>query len=161
MVDAAASYWTRNQLPDPTGTWTCIDVFRAAPSERLAMIKAGAPARWVKATLGDFIRGCGPDVSLLKLSGATLNRQAVADARLPLAESARAVGLAGMIGRVEAMVCESGAADGLGASIWLAGWATSPLPALGGERPIEYLDTWEGREIISQLLAQMQSSAYA
>lgn len=161
MTGAAVSYWARNRLPDPTGTWTCLDVFNAAPSERLAMIKAGVPARWVKATLGDFLRGCGRDVSLLKLSSTTLNRRGTADARLSLEQSERAVGLAAMIGQAEAMVRESGAADGLDASTWLAGWVTSPLPALGGECPIEYLDTWEGRGIISRFLAQMQSAAYA
>lgn len=56
---------------------------------------------------------------------------------------------------------ESGAPDGFNASDWFAGWVTSPLPALGGERPIEYLDTCDGRAMISHLLDQMQSCAYA
>lgn len=59
------------------------------------------------------------------------------------------------------MVRESGAPDGFNASDWFAGWVTSPLPALGGERPIEYLDTWDGRVVISRLLTKMQSGAYA
>lgn len=157
MTGTAVSYWARNRLPDPTGRWTCLDVFHAALSERVAMIKAGVPARWVQATLGDFMRGCGAGVPLPKLSTRTLNRKAAADVRLSLAQSERVVDLAAMIGQVEAMARDSGVIEGFNAATWLADWATSPLPALGGERPIAYLDTWEGRCVVSRLLAQMQS----
>ena len=35
------------------------------------------------------------------------------------------------------------------------------MPALGGERPVELMDTMEGQTLVSNLLAQMQSGAYA
>lgn len=125
------------------------------------MIKAGVPARWVEAALGHFLRGCTGCVPLLKVSRRTLARKAVADERLRLAESESAVGLAQLIGQIEAMVIESGATEGFSAAAWLAAWANIPLPALNGERPIEYLETWEGRVVISRFLAQMQVSTCA
>ena len=44
---------------------------------------------------------------------------------------------------------------------WLTDWMERPLPALGGSRPAEYMDTIEGQEMISRILAMMQSGAYA
>ena len=36
-----------------------------------------------------------------------------------------------------------------------------PSPALGGDKPADYMDTIEGQRIVSNLLAMMQSGAYA
>lgn len=44
---------------------------------------------------------------------------------------------------------------------WLESWLSKPLPALGGVKPASYLNTVEGQKHISNLLAIMQSGAYA
>ena len=44
---------------------------------------------------------------------------------------------------------------------WLAAWLDEPVPALGGRRPGELLDTAEGRALVSRLLMQMQAGTYA
>lgn len=150
-----------NRAPQAFQNWTCSDVFRATPLERIAIVKSGLPARWVKIALADFMRGCGRELSVLKLSQAAINRKAALDACLSLRKSEYALGVAGLIGQIETMIQETGAPDGFNASGWFAGWVLSPLPALGGERPIEYLDTWDGRIVISRILTQMQSGAYA
>ena len=36
-----------------------------------------------------------------------------------------------------------------------------PVPALGGARPIDLMDTMEGQALVSTTLAQLQSGAYA
>jgi hypothetical protein len=54
-----------------------------------------------------------------------------------------------------------GTAEGFDASRWVGEWLERPLPALGGAKPAEYMDTMEGQELISRLLAQAQSGAYA
>jgi uncharacterized protein (DUF2384 family) len=140
---------------------TCLEVFQATPIERIGVIRAGVGARWVEAVLGDFMRDCASDLSALKLSKAGVARGSAQDAHLSQEASERLVGIAGLIGQVETMVGQSGAPEGFNASHWFAEWVISPVPALGGVRPIECLDTWEGRATVSNLLAQMQSSAYA
>ncbi|MEO9190059.1 MAG: MbcA/ParS/Xre antitoxin family protein [Acetobacteraceae bacterium] len=40
-------------------------------------------------------------------------------------------------------------------------WLNDPLPALGGARPIDLMDTMEGQTLVSTTLAQLQSGAYA
>ena len=40
-------------------------------------------------------------------------------------------------------------------------WLNTPIPALDSKAPIEWLDTNLGRQIVSSLLDQVQSGAYA
>jgi len=47
------------------------------------------------------------------------------------------------------------------AARWVMTWLGQPLPALGGRRPTELTGTAEGRALVSDLLAQRQSGAYA
>lgn len=161
MVIASTTNCAQEASAKSPKSWSCLDLFHAAPIERVAMIKSGVPARWAKAMLGDFMRGCGRDLSSLKPSMTAVNRKAALDVRLSLWEGELVLGIAGLIGQIEMMVRDSGTPEGFDASDWFANWAISPLPALGGERPIEYLDTGEGRTVISRLFDQMQSSAYA
>lgn len=66
-----------------------------------------------------------------------------------------------LVHQVEKMVAESGNPEGFDAGQWLAAWMERSVPALGGKRPAEYMATAKGRALISQLLAMMQSGAYA
>lgn len=65
-----------------------------------------------------------------------------------------------LIDQVKRMVAESGNPQGFDAAKWLGEWLDQPNSALGGEMPSMYLGTAAGQEIVSRLLAQMQSGAY-
>ncbi|MFZ3141241.1 antitoxin Xre/MbcA/ParS toxin-binding domain-containing protein [Polaromonas sp.] len=82
-------------------------------------------------------------------------------ADLSVDEKAQLDCLIELIGQVQAMVRESGAPAGFDPARWLGAWIGQPVPALGGRKPIEFLDTAEGRKAVSVLLSQMQSGAYA
>ncbi|WP_244097631.1 MbcA/ParS/Xre antitoxin family protein [Burkholderia ambifaria] len=43
---------------------------------------------------------------------------------------------------------------------WLLDWLHSPVPALGGQCPADYLHTPAGIDLVSRLLASAQSGAY-
>jgi uncharacterized protein (DUF2384 family) len=66
-----------------------------------------------------------------------------------------------LIAQVQTMVEESGNPNGFDAARWVQEWLQKPLPALGGKRPVEYMSTQEGRELVGRLLAMAQSGAYA
>jgi uncharacterized protein (DUF2384 family) len=66
-----------------------------------------------------------------------------------------------LIAQVQAMVDESGEPSGFDAALWVRQWLEKPVPALGGRCPAEYMDTAEGRALVSRLLAMAQSGAYA
>lgn len=84
-----------------------------------------------------------------------------APADLSVAERERRVGLTKLIDQVASIVEESSELEGFNATQWFNDWITLPALALGGRKPAELLDTSEGREMVSKLLAQMQSSAFA
>ncbi|WP_309228748.1 MbcA/ParS/Xre antitoxin family protein [Roseomonas sp. KE2513] len=66
-----------------------------------------------------------------------------------------------LLHQVQAMVRESGDPVGFDAAAWLSRWLSAPLPALGGARPIDLLNTAEGEAQVSNILARMQSGAYS
>lgn len=58
------------------------------------------------------------------------------------------------------MVEESGSPQGFDSEAWVGEWIERSVPALGG-KPIDFLVTKEGIELVSRLLAQAQSGAFA
>ncbi|WP_082742043.1 MbcA/ParS/Xre antitoxin family protein [Burkholderia sp. MSMB1078WGS] len=62
--------------------------------------------------------------------------------------------------QVQRMVDDSGNPDGFDARSWLLNWLRSPVPALGGRCPADYLQTPEGIDLISRMLASAQTGAY-
>jgi putative toxin-antitoxin system antitoxin component (TIGR02293 family) len=98
---------------------------------------------------------------LLGLSVTTIDRKAKLGEKLSSDQGERIVGMAKLIGQVQAMVEESGDPTGFDAAKWVAEWLDKPVPALDGHRPAEYMKTNEGRELVSRLLAMAQSGAYA
>jgi putative toxin-antitoxin system antitoxin component (TIGR02293 family) len=136
-------------------------VYRASPLERISMIKRGVRAADVKHVIADLAIAQGTALKALNLSQATVNKKAKQGQTLSPDESERVIGLARLVGQLEAIVQESGNAQGFDATAWMSRWLNEPLAALGGVRPIDLMDTMEGQGVVSNALAQMQSGAYA
>jgi uncharacterized protein (DUF2384 family) len=66
-----------------------------------------------------------------------------------------------LLTQLERMISESGNGEEFDALQWLSDWLESSLPALGGAKPADYMYTVQGQERISDLLAMIQSGAYA
>lgn len=66
-----------------------------------------------------------------------------------------------LLEQVGEMVRQSGDPAGFDAAAWLPRWLSEPLPALGGARPIDLLNTAEGEAQVCTILARMQSGAYS
>jgi uncharacterized protein (DUF2384 family) len=71
------------------------------------------------------------------------------------------IGIMDLVGQVEKMVTESGDKEAFDAAKWTAQWLDESNSAPGGRTPGDLLDSAEGRTIVSRLVAQMQSGAYA
>ncbi|QNM97849.1 antitoxin Xre-like helix-turn-helix domain-containing protein [Chitinimonas koreensis] len=149
--------------PAGDGKVTLVDfagIYQLPVTERIALIRRGVPARDVK----EMVRRMGaPQDAMLKvirLPVATVNRKASRDETLSLEESERAIGMSMLIGQVEAMVAQSGDAAGFDAARWLAHWLEEPNPALGNQRPADYMDTAEGFGLVARVLAAMQGGSY-
>jgi len=146
-------------------------LYRTQAMERIRLITTGVRAEDAKKWLDIASLGRSATLKALDLPVATFNRKVKAGERLSQAESERVIGFARLVGQVEAMmedagveeagVEDAGGAAGFDAQEWLAQWLTTPVPALGGARPIDLMGTMEGQGLVSQTLAQMSSGAYA
>jgi putative toxin-antitoxin system antitoxin component (TIGR02293 family) len=129
--------------------------------ERVLLVKSGIPASYVD-TLATAM-GLAKDkfYQTTGLVRPTVDRKIREDRRLSQDESERVIGIGRLIGQVQNVVNESGATRGFDAAKWTASWLAQPLPALGAKRPADLMDTAEGRQLVSKLLSQQQSGAYA
>ncbi len=100
-------------------------------------------------------------IKTLDLPRATVDRKARAHQNLSSEQSERVLGMARLVGQVQAVVARSGDPQGFNAAQWVAWWLEQPSPALGGRRPAELMDTVAGQKLVGELVARMESGAYA
>ncbi len=136
-------------------------IYQVEPIDRIKLIRNGIPARYIN-VISDSM-GITKDTlfKFLNLPKSTIDKKSVANQVLPIEQGERLIGMAKLVGQVESIVSESGNPDGFNAAKWVAQWLEKPSPALGGEKPSAYLDTVSGQEMISDLLAKIQTGAYA
>jgi putative toxin-antitoxin system antitoxin component (TIGR02293 family) len=125
------------------------------------MIKQGIRASEAKQIFARLDLQQGDAFKALRLSAATVNKKAKQNGTLSPAESERVIGMAKLVGQLEAIVEESGEAEGFDAAAWMSRWLREPVPALGGARPIDLMDTMEGQALVATTLSQIESGAYA
>lgn len=136
-------------------------VFHANAMERISIVKQGIPAITVESIAKRMGVSKEKLFSTLGLVRSTVDRKASDNKALSTDESSRVLGMARLVGQVEAMVEESGNPKGFNAAEWVANWLERPLPALNGQRPAEFMDTSEGQALVAQLVARMQSGAHS
>jgi len=129
--------------------------------ERVELVKEGVPAGLLVLISEDMAIPKDKLYATIGLARATVNRKLREQRALSQDESERVLGIARLVGQVSTMVKESGNPEGFDAAKWVAAWLERPQPALGGKRPAELMDTADGRSIVSDLIARMQSGAYA
>ena len=136
-------------------------LYRMAPVRRVEMVREGAPAETLN-TVAERTGMAREDLyRALGLAPSTIKRKLSRHQRLSKDESERAMGIVRLIGQVVAMLEESSDEQGFDAGAWLGRWLARANPALGGDKPLDYLDTADGRQMVSDLLARMQSGAYS
>lgn len=136
-------------------------LYRFDPQARIAVIRQGIPASMI----GNLSSRMGMSKEYLLyslgLSRATISRKEKDATVLSKDESERVLGVETLIGMVQTMVEQSGDPAGFDAARWVSAWLTKPLPALAGETPASYMDTFEGQKLVAELLSMSQSGAYA
>ena len=136
-------------------------LFTLGQVERINVVREGVPAT-VLSILADDMHITRDQLYLWAgIPRATANRKIRLSAALSQDESERVLGVARLIGQVEQIVTESGTPEGFDPATWTAAWLAQPAAALGGKSPGEFMDTADGRALVSGLISQMQSGAYA
>ena len=136
-------------------------IYRVEPMDRIKLIRDGIPARYINVISDSMGITKETLFKFLNLPKSTIDKKSVANQMLPIEQGERLIGMAKLVGQVESIIAESGNPDGFDAAKWVASWLGKPSPALGGEKPSAYLDTVSGQEMISDLLAKIQTGAYA
>lgn len=131
------------------------------PLERVRRVRAGVKLRDAMQVQQRLDMPKSRFYSILGLPEATMKRKEKGDARLSPEQTERVLGVARLIGEVERMVAESGKPEGFDAGAWVADWLEQPVPALGGQKPAELMDTLSGQALVLDVVARMQSGAYA
>lgn len=138
-----------------------LTLYHAPPLERISFIKHGVDAYDVYVLARNMGTSQDNLMVTLGLPRSTIIRKAKGKARLSAEQSERVIGMARLVGQVEAMVAESGNPEGFNAAHWVNEWLDQPNPALDQRRPAEFMDTVAGQEFVAALLAKAQSGAYA
>lgn len=156
----SSSWWPAVQRV-MAGEGTYLVLYGFSRVDRIGMVKEGLPARLLTTLANDMHVPRERVYTWLGIARATANRKVKDDQILSQDESERALGIARLVGQVEKVVSESGEPEGFHAARWTAEWLEEPNAALGGKPPGGFMDTADGRALVSGLVAQMQSGAYA
>lgn len=132
-----------------------------SPLQTVTLVKTGVRAGWVPPLASSLGMSRDRLYATLGLPRATMERRLAKDEPLSAEQSSRVLGIARLIGQVQAMLDESGTPAGFDAGAWVGRWLGEPVPALGGRCPAELMDTAEGQMLVANLLARAQSGAYA
>jgi len=137
--------------------WTVVD--------RVQMVRDGVPSRLVTYLAETLGLSRERVYEMIGLARSTGDRKLRSRQPLDPDQGERVLGLARLLGQVERMAEDAGmdgaGTEGFDPGTWLASWLESPVPALGGRRPGDLLDTVEGRALVSRTLMQMQAGSYA
>ena len=156
---------TSRKSPAHVADWKAANgtaqLFKTSALERDSFVREGVPVGYVDGLADRLGESRSRLYILLRIPRATAARKKSENARLSVDSSDRVIGFAKLIGQVETIIQESGNPEGFDAAHWLKGWISRPLAALGNRRPEEFMDTSDGREMISQVLARGQTGAYS
>ena len=159
VIQGKTANKTRSSAQPPIDSF--VMKYKAGSLDKIQMVRSGVSPEELLMTAREMSVSNEKLFSLLGLPRTTINRRIKNNTPLPSEQSERVIGLQRLIGQVETMVVESGGATGFHAARWLAEWLEQPLLALNNAQPSAYMDTVEGIDLVSSLLAQIQSGAYA
>ncbi len=149
----------------PESTWAqagqAKHLYDLCLTDRVNVVKEGVPAEYVEALATSMAISKEKFYRTIGVARPTVDRKIREGMQLSQDESERVLGIARLIGQAQSMVELSGGPQNFDAAKWLASWLDAPLNALGGKRPADFMDTADGRLLVSNLLAQQQSGAYA
>jgi len=137
-----------------------VHLYMATPLDRVRTVKSGIVFHVLDAVAHEM--GTRPNnlVATLGIGRSTIARKKLKGMRLGKDQSERLMGVASLIGQVQAIVNEQGNQPDFDAAKWFQKWAEKPIPALGGQRPDELLDTMEGQQIVGNLLSAIRAGTY-
>lgn len=131
-----------------------------SPMDRIRMIRHGIAASTIGLLAERLQVG---KLELVEHLGLSITAISIKERdRIPLSpdETERVMTVATLINLVQQLVEDSGEPAGFDAADWLGAWLFEEEQELGGLLPASLLDTFEGRDLLKNLLLTAQSGAY-
>ena len=138
-----------------------LSLYKEDPLAQVRLVKQGVAPKVIDGLAGGMNVSRDKLLDTLGLKRETIRRRTLKDEALSTEESSRVLGIGRLIGQVQAIVEASGNPEGFDAAAWVGNWLDRPLPALGGQRPAELMDTAEGQAVVASMILRSQSGAYA
>jgi len=158
---ASASVWVSKSRTVNIRNADYLSLFKEDPLAQVGLVKQGVAPMVIDGLAGGMKVSKDKLLATLGLRRETIRRRAKANESLSIEESSRVLGIGRLIGQVQAIVETSGNPDGFDAAAWVGAWLDRPLPALGGQRPAELMDTAEGQAVVANMILRSQSGAFA
>lgn len=155
------AHQTSQGQPEKFDKYSPTALYNATGFDYVEIVRRGVPAKSLNVIIENMHIPKDRLFNSLRIPRSTVERKIRNNETLSAEQSERVFGLERLVGQVEVMVAQSGNPEGFDANRWVGEWLDSPLPALGGAKPADYMDTMEGQKIVSNLLALSQSGAYA
>jgi len=155
------SIWVTKGRPVTIRVSDYVSLFREDPLAQVGLVKQGVAPKVIDGLAAGMNVSRDKLLDTLGLKRETIRRRTLKDEALSTEESSRVLGISRLIGQVQAIVEVSGNPEGFDAAAWVGNWLDRPLPALGGQRPAELMDTAEGQAVVANMILRSQSGAYA
>lgn len=137
------------------------ELARQRPYDAWCSAHADVPALTLKIIAEDLGVPSHRVANWLGLSSRAMSRKVRLRQSLNLSESEKVLALARIVGQLVSADPSSDAQALAAAFRWLGSWFERPVPALGGLAPSVFMDTAEGRQLISVTVAQILVGSYA
>lgn len=138
-----------------------LSLFREDLLAQVGLLKQGVAPKVIDGLADGMNMSKDKLLDTLGLKRETIRRRTQENQALSTEESSRVLGIGRLIGQVQSIVEASGNPVGFDAAAWVGNWLDRPLPALGGQRPAELMDTAEGQTVVANMILRSQGGAYA
>ena len=138
-----------------------LSLYKEDPLAQVRLVKQGVAPKVIDGLAGGMNVSRDKLLDTLGLKRETIRRRTRENQALSAEESSRVLGISRLIGQVQAIVEASGNPEGFDAAVWVGKWLDQHLPALGGQRPAELMDTAEGQAVVASMILRSQGGAYA
>lgn len=134
----------------------------ATPMEMVTIEREGVPGLFIKDLAKKVDIETSRFFSILGVPNAPAKKNAAAGQWVTGSGGYAALGMIKLLGIAQDMVEHSTAPEtkNFDAAKWLGQWIERPLPALGGRKPPDLLDTPTGVAVVARLLGAIESGAY-
>ena len=161
MRPSGADFTVKEMALEPYMTALAKSLNQASQGERVRLIRNGMAASHILDLVEAMHVSRESLLSMLKMPNASIKRKIRHGSMLSQDQSECVLGLLRLIGQVAVMVEHSGDPKEFDAARWVGGWLERPIPALGGARPADYMETIAGQTLVSKLLMQSQAGVFA